>query len=259
MAGRRYSVKEVAERSGVSVRALCLWDEMGLVVPERLANGYRSYTGADLERLRRPLIFRACGMELKEIASLLDAEDSEVCSALRRQLSLLHEREQDLAYLIGTVEETLEGLEEGRDMTDEEKFEQMKRQLVAENDERYGEEVRERWGKEAAEEANARMLQMDQGTWDHLQELEQRIVCQLQQAMEEGDAAGPAAQELVRLHAAWLAGQWGKDAIAPSAHLGLAAMYAADPRFLSCYDERAGDGAGEFLVAAIRAAYPAEG
>ncbi len=259
MDSRRYSVKEVSERSGVSVRALRLWDEMGLVVPERLANGYRSYTGADLERLRRLLIFRACGMELKEIAFLLDADEAEVDCALRQQLRLLHERERDLACLIGTVEETLEGLEEGRDMTDEEKFEQMKRQAVAENEERYGVEVRKRWGKEAADEANARVLAMDEGTWDYLKELEQAIISQLTCAMQEGDVASPAAQELVRLHAAWLAGQWGKDRVEPSAHLGLAAMYEADPRFLSYYDERAGEGAGKFLVAAIRAAYPAEG
>ena len=38
---KRYTVKEVSERSGVSVRALHLWDEMGLLVPERLENGYQ--------------------------------------------------------------------------------------------------------------------------------------------------------------------------------------------------------------------------
>lgn len=255
---KRYTVKEVSERSGVSVRALHLWDEMGLLVPERLENGYRSYTSADLDRLGRILLLRGCGMELKAIASLLDADDAELRSALKRQLLLLHEKEQELAALIDTVEAAIEGCGERKDMSDAEKFEEMKRQAVALNDERYGEEVRERYGEKAQQEANARVLAMDEGTWNHLKDLEGRIIQQLELAMAEGSADGPQAHELVRLHAAWLAGQWGKDSIEASVHLGLAAMYEADRRFLAYYDERAGEGAGEFLVAAIRAAYPEE-
>ena len=47
MDGKRYSPAQLAQMSGVSVRTLHHYDQIGLLVPERRANGYRSYSSAD--------------------------------------------------------------------------------------------------------------------------------------------------------------------------------------------------------------------
>lgn len=69
MAPRRsYLVNEVARITGVSVRALHHYDEIGLLVPrERSDAGYRRYDDADLLRLQQILIGREQGLTLEEI------------------------------------------------------------------------------------------------------------------------------------------------------------------------------------------------
>ena len=71
--------------------------------------------------------------------------------------------------------------------------------------------------------------------------------------MATGDPAGDAAQELVVLHRRWICGYWGEGRYSAQAHLALGEMYLADERFRDYYDSRAGVGATEFLVAALRA------
>ena len=73
MAQATYTVGQLARMSGTSVRTLHHYEDMGLLVPARRANGYRTYTSADAERLQQILLFRACGMELGQIRELLDA------------------------------------------------------------------------------------------------------------------------------------------------------------------------------------------
>ncbi len=68
-----YSVGAVARLTGVTVRALHHYDEIGLLKPRaRTAAGYRQYSLADLERLHRILTYRELGFALPEIAELLE-------------------------------------------------------------------------------------------------------------------------------------------------------------------------------------------
>ena len=64
------TVSEVAELTGVTVRALHHYDELGLLCPsERSEAGYRLYSYDDLARLREILIWRRLGFSLNEIRS----------------------------------------------------------------------------------------------------------------------------------------------------------------------------------------------
>ncbi len=69
--------------------------------------------------------------------------------------------------------------------------------------------------------------------------------------MREGDPAGARAHELSRMHEQWIRMHWGDAAYSPEAHLGLAQGYLADQRFVDYYDSSAGEGATQFLVAAL--------
>ena len=69
----------------------------------------------------------------------------------------------------------------------------------------------------------------------------------------EPEAVLAEARELVGLHRCWICGHWGEGRYSAQAHLALGEMYLADERFRDYYDSRAGAGATEFLVAALRA------
>jgi len=73
-----YQIGEVAERTGLTHRALHYYDEIGLLVPNvKLDGGLRLYTEEDLRRLDRILEIRGLlGLSLKEIKKMLEAEDT---------------------------------------------------------------------------------------------------------------------------------------------------------------------------------------
>ena len=84
------TVKEVSELSGVSVRTLHYYDEIGLLKPTQVSESrYRLYDEAALERLRLILMFRELEFPLRDIAAILDAPDGERNRILEQQIDLL--------------------------------------------------------------------------------------------------------------------------------------------------------------------------
>ena len=114
----------------------------------------------------------------------------------------------------------------------------------------YGAEARERYGNEAVDAVNERILDMDPATWNDMKELEKAILGQLSIALGDGDATGPEAAKLVQMHRRWIGLQWGAEP-ERDIYLGLVRGYLADPRFISYYDEPCGKGATAFLVTAV--------
>ena len=124
---------------------------------------------------------------------------------------------------------------------------------VRESEKAYGEEARAKYGDDAVDAANRKLLAMDDAAWRDKEQLEAAIIDQLALAMTTGDAAGDQAQKLARMHGEWIRMQWADGAYSRQAHLGLAKMYLADARFTDYYDSRAGEGACAFLVEALEA------
>jgi MerR family transcriptional regulator, thiopeptide resistance regulator len=91
--GRALRVGEVAEATGLTVRTLHHYDEIGLLVPsERSEAGYRLYGDGDVRRLYRILALRATGLPLDEIADVLAREGGDPRPALRRHLERLDDQ-----------------------------------------------------------------------------------------------------------------------------------------------------------------------
>ena len=88
--------------------------------------------------------------------------------ALRAHLGRLLAQRQHVEELIRTVRRTLDTLEGGNTMSDKQKFEAMKAQAIAENEAAYGQEVRAKYGKEAAEETDRRLSGMSEGEWEQM-------------------------------------------------------------------------------------------
>ena len=95
------TIHEVSGITGVSIRALQYYDEIGLLCPVRNAdNMYRLYDDAALERLRQILFFRELEFPLKDIKRILDNPSFDRDRVLKQQIDLLEMKKQHLEELI---------------------------------------------------------------------------------------------------------------------------------------------------------------
>lgn len=109
------TVKEVSELTGISVRTLHYYDEIGLLRPaERTGAGYRLYADADLDRLRQILFFREFDLPLGEIRAILEDPAMDRARVLRTQRKMLAAKKERLERLIASIDE----LERGEDQMD---------------------------------------------------------------------------------------------------------------------------------------------
>lgn len=107
-----YTVKQVAKLSGVSVRALHHYDDIGLLKPADVgANGYRYYGKDELLRLQQILFHRELGFPLDEIGRLLDAPDFDRVAALKAHRERLAAEARRTRRLVRTIDETLAALQ----------------------------------------------------------------------------------------------------------------------------------------------------
>ncbi|MGN0267437.1 MAG: MerR family transcriptional regulator [Lachnospiraceae bacterium] len=95
------TVHEVSKITGVSIRALHHYDNIGLLPATDLTEaGYRLYDDAALERLQIILLFRELEFPLKDIKKILDSPDFDREKALEQQIQLLELRREHLQNLI---------------------------------------------------------------------------------------------------------------------------------------------------------------
>lgn len=247
-----YAIQELAALAGVTTRTLRWYDRIGLLKPSRTAeNGYRYYGPAEVNRLQDIMYYRALGVELSRIKEYLDAPSFDRLGALRSHLTALQGERQRLEQLIQSVEETIDAEEKGETMKDEKKFEAFKQRTVEENEQKYGREVRERYGDAAADRANAALMNQTPEQYAEWKALEQEILCKLEAAVSEtADPKDEKGRELTALHRRWLILSMGHcDA---ARQKGIAELYVLDERFTAYYD-RAVSGCAAFLRDSVRA------
>ena len=143
-------VKEVAQLTGVSVRTLHHYDDIGLLTPDGLTEaGYRLYSDDNLATLQQILFFRELGFSLKKIKELLDSPSYDRQEAFEMQRKMLIEERERLDRVIETIEKTIQHEKGELGMTNEEKFKGFD---FSHNP--YEQEARDRWGDEAVDKAN---------------------------------------------------------------------------------------------------------
>ena len=95
------TVNEVSKLTGVSVRTLHHYDEIGLLKPTSVTEaGYRLYDAAALERLQHILLFRELQFPLKDIKGILDSPDFDRNRAIEQQIELLTLKKEHLENMI---------------------------------------------------------------------------------------------------------------------------------------------------------------
>jgi DNA-binding transcriptional MerR regulator len=244
-----FTVGELSRLTGVTVRALHHYDEIGLVRPsQRSAAGYRLYDDDDVLRLQQVLVFRELGVPLEEIGPAID-RTTDRPALLRKHRAALVDKRGRIDAMVTAVDAALEVLEKARTTMQPEDFKSL---FDGFNPEDHAEEARERWGHtEAYKESARRTRQYGKPEWEAIRAESEGIYARLRELMQHGAAVSdPAVQAAVEDHRRHLE-RWFYPC-SRQMHHGLGEMYVADPRFAANLDKVA-PGFAQFLRDAIAA------
>ena len=172
----KYSIRKLSELAGVSARTLRYYDEIGLLKPSEISEaGYRYYGERELALLQQILFYRERGFDLKQIRKILYQDDFDIMRALKEHLRELEEQKAHVESLIRTVEQTIRSMKGECEMSDKERFQAFKERVVKGNEERYGAEIREKYGDEELDAVNRKVLDMSEEDWERFQNLGEEI------------------------------------------------------------------------------------
>ena len=232
------TVKQVSELTGVSIRTLRYYDEIGLLPPaEYSEGGYRLYDDMALERLQQILLFRELEFPLRDILRIVSSPDFNRKKALEQQIELLEMKRKRLDDLISFAR----GIKViGVRAVDFSAFDKSKI-------DEYTKRAKEKWGntsaykefaqKERSAEENEEIMERFMKLFAEFGELKNEI------------PESKEAQDMVKKL---------KDFITEHFYTctdeilsGLGKMYAADGEFKENIDRAGGIGTAEFASAAI--------
>ena len=243
-----FTVGELAKLTGITVRTLHHYDEIGLVVPsQRTPAGYRLYDDRDVIRLQQVLLFRELGLPLDEIAFAID-EDGTREELLRKHREVLVAKRTRLDSMLSALDGALDALEKGQVM----QADDVKKLFGDFDPTQYEDEVKERWGETAAyKESMRRTKQYGKAEWEQIQGDWGKIYGEMADLMKAGTpVTDPSVQALVERHRAHI-DRWFYPC-SVEMHKGLGAMYVADARFAANLNKVA-DGFAQYLSDAIGA------
>ncbi len=104
------TIKDISEITGLSIRTLRYYDEIGLLKPTKLTDaGYRLYGNEALEKLQEILFFRETGLPLATIKEMMERPDYDRQQALLAQKTLLEQKRNRLNGIIELITDVMEG------------------------------------------------------------------------------------------------------------------------------------------------------
>ena len=236
----KMQIKEFADFTGVSVRTLHYYDEIGLLRPAFVdrSTGYRFYDENSLLRMQEILFYRELDFSLKSIGEILSSLNYDKSKALKEQKHLLTLKKERLERLISAIDGAVRG-ENVMKAFDNSEFE------------KHQAEAREKWGKtEAYKEHAERTKNYSRQKLNDLAEGLDNIMAAFAACRKRGEAPDSAeAQALVKELQDYITENYyhcTNEILA-----GLGQMYVADDRFRSNID-RHGDGTAAFICEACR-------
>ena len=232
-------IREFAALTGVSVRTLHYYDEIGLLVPASVdkETGYRYYDENSLLRMQEILFYRELDFSLKAIGEILSSPDYDTKKALMDQKTLLTLKKERLERLISAIDGAIKG-ENVMSAFDKSEFET------------YKAEAEEKWGKTDAWKQHAEKTKnYSSQKWNSLAGDMDAIMEKFALCMKNGHTPdSDEAQMLVNALQDHITANYYDctDAILA----GLGQMYTADERFRKNIDKHAG-GTAAFIREAI--------
>ena len=235
----KMQIKEFAEFTGVSVRTLHYYDEIGLLKPASVDKftGYRFYDKKSLLRMQEILFYRELDFSLKSIDKILSSPNYDKEKALAEQKKLLLIKKERLERLISAIDRAKKG-ENVMNVFDNSEFEN------------YKQEVKEKWGEtDAYKEHKEKTKDYEKEKWNNLSKKMNDIMAEFSVCMKNGE--GPDsdnAQNLVKMLQNHITENYYH--CSNEILMGLGQMYIADKRFKNNIDKN-GEGTAEFISKAI--------
>ncbi len=235
----KMQIKEFARFTGVSVRTLHYYDEIGLLKPAVVDrfSGYRFYDEQSLLRMQEILFYRELDFSLKSIGEILSSQNYDKNKALKEQKHLLTLKKERLERLISAIDGAVKG-ENIMTAFDNSEFE------------KYKTEAKNRWGKTTAyREYEEKSADYTKEKHDKLSEGMNDILAEFASCMKSGEKPDSAeSQNLVKALQNHISENYytcTREILA-----GLGKMYTADERFRNNIDKH-GYGTAEFISEAI--------
>ena len=234
-------IKEFSRFTGVSVRTLHYYDEIGLLKPSHVdkSTGYRYYDEQSLLRMQEILFYRELDFPLKRIEEILSSPHYDKSKALQTQKEMLILKKERLERLIFAIDGAMKG-ENVMKAFDNTEFEKHKA------------EAREKWGNTKSYQEHAEKTKSySKDKWNDLAAGMDAIMGQFAESMKHGDTPdSDAAQDLVKALQRHITEHYyhcTKEIL-----FGLGQMYVADERFKNNIDKHA-DGTAAFIRDTITA------
>ncbi len=236
------TVHEVSRLTGVSIRTLQYYDNIGLLRPAQYTEaGYRLYDDAALETLQQILLFRELEFPLKEIREIIQSPGFDREKAIEQQIELLRLKKEHLENLITLARETKD--KGGKAKMNFKPFDKTKL-------EEYARKAKAEWGKtpeyrEYEQKAAGR-------TEEETNDINRRMLDIFAEiGKEKGtDPASEKVQALIRKLQAFITEHF--YTCSDEILFGLGQMYAAGGEMTGSIDRVGGEGTGAFTNEAIR-------
>ncbi|NIA69182.1 MerR family transcriptional regulator [Pelagibius litoralis] len=249
---KTYTVKEVAELAGVSVRTLHHYHDIGLLTPALIGeNRYRYYGETELLRLQQILFYREFGLPLAEIADLLDQPGFDHVAALEAHREEMIREAERYRQLIRTIDRTIVQLTGDSAMKVEDLYKGFSPEKQAEYEEWL---IANCDGDMAGHIADSKKSFAAMSVEEQAAAMAELAAVEkgLSQGLQHGIPADSATLDpLLSRHRSWVALMWGRDC-PPEAYAGLAEMYLSHPDFRKRYETLA-EGFTDYLTAAMKA------
>lgn len=241
-----YTIKKLGEIAGVSNRTLRYYDQIGLLKPCRInSSGYRIYGEKEVDILQRIMFYKAMDMKLEKIQEIIQNPNYDIEKSLREQHEILLSKREELDKLISTIEKTIAYNKGDVNMTDKEKFEGFKKEKVNINEQKYGKEIRGKYGDTVVNKSNQKFLNLTEEEFELMGKTENEMFKSLLKVCDSRDLNSEEAKKVYENHKKWLEFSW--PAYGKEAHRGLAEMYVMDKRFAKYYNDKAGEDVVELL------------
>ena len=230
----QYSVKRLAQISGVSVRTLHHYDKIGLLRPSiRNMARYRMYGAHELLRLQQILFYKELDFSLKEIAILLDDPAFDMVKALESHRLSLKTKAERITELLSTIDKTILKLKGKIMLNDEELYVGLSKEKV----EGYRKEVAAKYGTEALHQSEQKLKQMNKAEFEALKAEASKLYEQLATHIGD-DPSSSHVQDLISRHYQIIRTFWGTTNSADpqlEAYKGLGALYVSEPSYTAIH------------------------
>lgn len=238
------TAKQVAVLTGISVRTLHHYDNIGLLSPARSSeNSYRHYSNKDLDMLQQILFFRECGFQLKQIKLMLhNPAFNKAASFDLQERCLLHEKKR-IEHMLKTLRKTRKNMKGENTMTAKEKFVGLS---MSSNP--YEQEARELWGDAAVDSSKSHIESLSKAELEAIPEEMDALFTELAALLQENPASAPVQSAVARLYQ-FFNTNFGCR-YTPEAFAGLGRLYVEDSRFTENIDQY-GKGLSAFLCKAM--------